>query len=172
VKKLISRQIDYKDIRPGDIGVCKGSGFIYNLFKPLLKVFFPYWDGWGWHTFFVAFKNSDGWQIFEELGTGADVSPLSSFENMRFYRWFEPDHKLIMQFILEYQGRKYDVELYFHTLLQYLSLRFLNIFIPKVKNKKYTCWELVCEFCKFSGKELVPDKICPLLPDMIKKLSI
>jgi len=168
-------QIEYSQIRPGDIVEFKGSGLVFNLLSPVIKLCFRDWNRWGWHLAIVSHKLNGDWMIFEELGTGAQISKLSNtpIENLRFYRWFdvEPDYNHIIDFEETYQGEAYDVQLYFWTAIQYFAMRLFHRRVNKILNHRWTCWELVCEFCGKMGKPLVPLMVCPILPDLLRKLE-
>jgi len=157
-------------MRVGDILVFKGEGLLYEILSRLLKLFEWQWDRWGWHTAFVVY----GGQMCESKAQGICLSPIKCDpQNVRVYRWFDkpPNPQKVNAYLTSHLGKRYDVAIYFFTMLQYLIRHFWNRRIPRLLDDRYTCWENVSQFCDFMGKPLQSEYDCPLLPDMLRNLE-
>lgn len=161
-------RIPLEQIRPGDILVFKGSGPLFAVLSRILKVFELKWDRWGWHVGFVASED----KLCESIAEGIVLSPLNKYppEETRAYRWFDvqPERTKIVIYVTDHLGKKYDVAIYFWTMMQYLFRHFWNRRIPRLLDDRYTCWENVFQFCECMGKQIGAEYDCPMLPDMLK----
>jgi len=141
-----------------------------------LKLFERWWDGWGWHLSIAWKKAGNGWYILEATGDGVEVNFYRNkylFTDTRIYQWFAtpPTRKVMDKFYREHIGKKYDVAIYFWTALQYLFRHFWNKRIPRLLDDRYTCWELVFEFCDEMGKPLGSKYDCPIITDFVKAMT-
>lgn len=156
----------------GDIIEFKRQGFVSALLGGFLKLFERDWDGWGWHLAIAWEAAHDGWFILEARhGVEINYFPNRFLkENTRFYRWLSvpPTMRKMNKFLSEHAGKSYDVTVYFWTALQYLIRHYFNHRIPRLLDDKFTCWELVFEFCDIMGKPVSSKYDCPILIDFIK----
>lgn len=166
-------KIESKDIRPGDVLIFKGQGFLYTWLSWLLKLINPSWDRWGWHMAVVVWWNGKDWIVLEATWPEVCLTPLMEMGEFRVYRWFEvqPDYKPIADFVKDNLGKRYDVLLYPWTAVQYLFRHFWNRPVPRLLDDQFTCWELFCEFAEAMGKPIVSKYDCPILPDIQKALE-
>ncbi len=172
-------RIDIKDIRPGDIIVVKREGPLSAILSFILKRFESSWDRWGWHTCFVSrhtcfvSRFTDQWIICEAAGEGVIESPLSKYAEVRAYRWFDPQlgQTPIDAFVAKHKGDQYDVLCYFWTATQYLIRHIWNREIPRLLDDRYTCWELVFQFCADNGKPIDAAYDCPIITDLLRAMG-
>lgn len=163
------------DIKRGYIVEFKLRGFAFRVLASLLKFFERDWDKWGWHLAIAYEKSGDGWYILEARAGGTEINYYPNFylkEHTRSYQWLdkEPRKKRMAEFLALYQGKKYDVAIYFWTTLQYLIRHYFNHRIPRLLDDRFTCWELVSEFCEHFGKPIESKYDCPMITDILGKL--
>jgi len=160
------------DVKLGDIIEFKGSGPTYQVISRLLKLFERWWDRWGWRTAFVCGRSSNGPLICHAVGgKGVVVEPLAyNGGTWRVHTWFDkpPTQEAVDKYVNSVLGLKYDVAIYFWTMLQYVVRHFFNRRIPRLLDYRYTCWENVFFMCRQLGKPLASIYDCPLITDMIK----
>ena len=141
----------------------------------LLKLFTPSWDKWGWHLAIAWERVFDGWMILEALSGGVQVKFHSDKELMattRNYKWLTNTDELTAHALLkEFQGKKYDVAVYFFTALAIIIRHYFNRPIPKLLDSSYTCWELVQEFCCEMGRPICSKYDVVIITDMIEALK-
>ena len=161
-------------MKPGDIVEFKRSGPTSFILGNLLWLFEHWWDKWGWHLG-IAYRpdRSGGWYILEATDTGVNVNyyRVEYIEkNTRCHTWLDqiPTPEQFEKFYHDYLGKKYDVAIYFWTALQYLVRHFWNRRIPRLLDDRYTCWELVFEFCDDMGKRITSRYDCPIITDFLK----
>jgi hypothetical protein len=159
------------EIRPGDIIVFQGDGFLFEVLSRLLKLFERNYERWGWHTAFVFAQDSYGWIICEALVGGVTTNYLDTSRSFRVYRWFASPPWRLREFICQYIGCRYDILLYPWTAVQYLIRHYWNRPIPRLLDNKFTCWELVAEMCESMGKPIVSKYDCPIITDILKALE-
>ena len=81
------------------------------------------------------------------------------------------------------------MEVYFRTMIQYLTLRFVEylqntfvpwhkfaISLPRVLDDRYTCWELVYKFARVMGKPIqesagLSASRYPLISDFVRAMK-
>ena len=165
-------------INRGYIVEFKRKGLLPAILSKILRLFERDWDGWGWHLAIVweESKLSDGWYILEALINGVEINYYSNeylSDNARIYKWLEkaPTKKALARFLQSHITRKYDVGIYIWTTLQYLMRHYFNRKIPRLLDERYTCWELVFEFCEEMGKPISSKYDCPLVTDFLKAIT-
>ena len=162
-------------MQPGYILIFKGQGFIFRVLSWLLKQFEKGYVAWGWHlAIAVEYHKQKGWLIAESIAGGVTLSWLDQKkQHFRSYKWFDQHihSSEVRRFIADRAGCSYDVGCYFWTMLQYLVLHFLNHSLPRVLNRRYSCWELIFEFCREMGKPLQPLHRYPLISDFMKGMK-
>jgi hypothetical protein len=158
-----------------DIVEFKREGLASTILGAVLKVFCPSWDGWGWHLAIAWEKAYDGWIIFESTGSGVGLNLHYQKElskKTRCYGWLDClDEKKMNESYQNHIGKKYDVAVYFWTAAQYLFRHFWNRRIPRLLDDRFTCWELVSEFCEEMGKPIESKYDCPMLPDILQNIK-
>lgn len=179
------------EIKLGDIIVFKGKGLVYTILGTILKLFERDWDKWGWHIGFLSREDPFyGWMVCEATADGVQENPLNDRE-CRNYHWLDtPDQSKINRFVNKHLGEKYDVAVYFFTMIQYLLLRviegFQNRFIPwhkftisfpRILDDRWTCWEVLFWFCRSMGKPIQESlghtaTRYPMITDLTKALEL
>ena len=156
----------------------KRVGFVSFIIGSLLKVFEHKWDGWGWHLAVAWERVFDGWILLEAVAKGVSLNFHSDKElsaNTRSYHWFDKPLTFIdedaVAFYYRHIEKKYDVAVYLWTALQYFARHLLNHRVPRLLDDRFTCWELVSEFCDEMGKPVESKYDCPMLPDILKQLQ-
>jgi hypothetical protein len=158
----------------------KKGGLVACTIGLVLKIFEPKWDFWGWHLAIVwsqGFSNQGehGWYLLESIGRGVVLGFHTDRElvsQSRCHNWFDKvDEVKAKQFATDHLGKSYDVAIYFWTAFQYLVRHFWNRRIPRLLDDKYTCWELVSEFCDDQGKPICSKYDCPMITDILKQLG-
>ena len=165
--------VSKSEIRPGDIIMFKGNDIGYRLLSPILKLFNPKWDRWGWHLALTCYKLDDTWRICEAIGDGVTVSKLNMDSDFRVYRWFDvaPEPTKIIEFVNKHYGDKYDIAVYFFTALAYLLRHYWGHRIPFLFDNRWSCWELTFYFCAMMGKPLAESYDFPMITDFIKVMD-
>ena len=165
--------VSKSEIRPGDIIMFKGNDIGYKLLSPILKLFNPDWDRWGWHLAFTCYKLDDEWRICESIGKGVTVSLLDMSSDFRVYRWFDvaPEPTKIIEFVSKHYGDRYDIAIYFWTALAVIIRHYINHPIPKMLDDNYSCWELVQEFTEYMNKPIISKYDVVLITDIIKVIN-
>jgi hypothetical protein len=165
-------------IQIGDILVFKGNGFIYRVLGSILKLFDPSWDGWGWHVGFATTKStSEGCVVCEALASGVQENFYTpdkfTSDKVRVYRWIKPppSEVKVQDFIEKHVGKKYDVAIYLWTALQYLLRHYWNRRIPKLLDHRFSCWELLGEFCDDMDKPIVSKYDVIIITDIMDELN-
>jgi len=166
---------DVARIKRGDLVEFKRRGPVSFIMGGLLKLLDRTWDGWGWHLAIVWEKSdlSDGWYILEALAGGVEANYYSLDDlktRCRVYHWLDamPAVEQLDQFLNGHIKKSYDVAIYFWTTLQYLVRHFFNRRIPRLLDDRYTCWELVFEYCEEMGKPIGTKYDCPMIDDFIR----
>ncbi len=169
-------RIEKSEIRAGDVIVFKGEGYIFRLCSLLFSVLDSSWRKRDWKPWHVAFLTQMDSIICEATAKGVVLTPLFKYEGKewRCYRWFSesPRDIDIARFLGYYYGKKYDVLLYFWTLVQYIFRHYWNRPIPRLLDDRFTCWELVASFAEDMGKPLQSKYDCPTLPDILNALEV
>jgi len=160
-----------------DIVIYKGNGPAFRVLSWVLGLFETEWDGWGWHMGFVCSEGEDP-DILEAVAGGVRRVPLSQslgFVNgCRSYSWLEPlpDQDKAEEWITKHIGSRYDIQIYFWTVVQYLFRHFLNKRIPRMLDDRFTCWELVFEFAEDMGQPIGSKYDCPILTDFLRAAGV
>jgi hypothetical protein len=168
------REISLSEARRGDILVHKGEGIVFEILSRFLRLFESWWDRWGWHMSFVVLRVMNQLTIAEarELFTGCrEITTQTS--NIRCYRYFDevPDLEATSVYLTNSMGKRYDVAVYFFTMIQYLVLHFRNKSLPRILDDRYTCWELVFDYCTEMGKPITTIRKYPILTDFLKEIK-
>ena len=166
-------------IEVGNLVEFKRRGPVSFLLGSLLKMLDHKWDFWGWHLAIVWEKSdlSDGWYILEALAGGVETN-YYSLEDLasrcRVFHWLDevPAKETLAEFLKGHINKKYDVAVYFWTSLQYLIRHFFNRRIPRLLDERFTCWELVFEFCEELGKPIGSKYDCPMISDFANVVGI
>jgi len=169
-------------MKVGDIIEFRRRGLVSGLLGGILGLFERDWDGWGWHMG-VAWQDSKvgdsnvGWYVLEALSGGVEVNFYTSQyleENTRGWQWLEesPSRERMDKFLSDYVNKKYDVVVYFWTMLQYLVRHYFNRRIPRLLDERYTCWELAFWFCREMGRPIQSIYDCPLISDAIRAFKV
>jgi len=167
-------------IKPANQLLHKGGGPVYEILSRIIKLFYWWWDGWGWHMSWIVYIEVNG-EIVDELemksrdnhlqipdnviimiaeaqGRGFQVRELTMREQVRVYNWFpEPPHPAeISEWIENHLGWKYDSVVYFWTglqrIMQKFHLDFITSFLGRIINKWWMCWEAWFAFARDFGK--------------------
>jgi hypothetical protein len=172
-------EIPVTEVRPGDILLCDGSGFIFSVLSFLISIFDSGWRKLKrkpWHCRLVVSGYGRAAIVLEALAGGVvektiDSIPLSK---QRAYRWFkEPiNMDFLSTWVDAHLGKPYDVMAYFSTAAQYLLRAIWNRRIPRLLDDRYTCQELIMEFCEDAGKPMQSKRDCPMITDLCKSLGI
>lgn len=162
-------------IEVGNLVEFKRHGPVPFLLGGLLKMLDHKWNGWGWHLAIVWEKSclNKGWYIMEALAGGVEINYYSMNDittRCRIHHWLdqEPTSEQMAKFLKEHLNMSYDVTIYFWTTLQYLVRHFFNRRIPRLLDARFTCWELVFEFCEELGKPIGSKYDCPMISDFIR----
>ena len=163
-------------MKRGDIVEFKREGIASAVLGSVLKIFERDWDAWGWHLGIAWEETNGGWYILEALGSGVETNIyLDEYlkENTRNYSWLddEPSQQKLLEFLTDHLNQKYDVAVYLWTSLQYLVRHFFNHRIPRLLDERWTCWELVFEFCEDMGKRIGSKYDCPMITDFLKAIK-
>jgi hypothetical protein len=170
-------RIDYRFLQPADILEYKrGKGFcVSGVLGRLLQIVDRKYDGWGWHVSIAWVRTTKGWFILEATSRGVQLNHYT-FEYLerttRAYRWFDepPDRQEMTDFALAHLGKPYDVAVYFWTGIAIL-LRRAGVRLPKLIDRRYTCWELVQEFSFEMDDPIIPREDVIIISDLIKSLE-
>lgn len=168
-----------RGLEPGDILLFERNtdDKIAEILSWMLRQLDGYWDGWGWHMGYVYDILTDGSIVVAEAKIGHGVKlvkyqGINSLGEVRVYRWIDNVNLSILEnFTLAHLGCAYDLACYFWTGMQLLVRQFLGGYIQRIKNDRYTCWDLVCDMAQAMGQPLQPTRKYPLITDMIKMLS-
>jgi len=175
---IIVNQIDHS-LKIGDILLFRRNpdSKVAGLLARFLKKMYGFWDGWGWHMAYIYDIATDGSVIIAEAKIGHGVQ-LTKYVHpfllgeIRIYRFTKRvDQSVIERYTQTRIGCSYDIWCYFWTALQLISNRLLGYSIPIINNNKYTCWELVCDMMRSTGKPLQPIEKYPVLPAMVEVLN-
>lgn len=165
-------------IQAGDNVLWKGQGFIFNILSFILGLMFPEWRKrkWKpWHVGYVVKVYADGMIVVcEAIAKGIEYVTYSSIWDMgdyRIYYWLDnPNPNKIKKYASQHIGLPYDSLAYVWTILGGLSMKlFKHPF--RIVNKPKMCWENLCEFDRFMGKQLQPAHEPCLINRMIEILE-
>lgn len=158
-------------MKTNDIVEFKRKGFVSFVLGGLLKILVPSWDGWGWHLGIAWGAKADGWWILEAKANGVVINwyPTRALLNTRSHTWLdEVDGREKREFLLFHSGKKYDIAIYFWTALAIIIRHFWNRPIPKLLDNRFSCWELVAEYCAAMNKPIVSKYDVIIITDILK----
>jgi hypothetical protein len=159
------RRINFSEIRPGDVLVFKGKGFLFECLSKIIKLKVHDWDKWGWHMAPVVEVDTfmDAQLPKLKLSKISDYNP----KNIRAYRIkeTEPEQSQLDDFVNYTLGRSYDWLVYFLTAFAILLRP--KIDFPRVINRTYDCWETAWEFADFIDADITHEYNYPFITDMI-----
>ena len=166
-------------MRKGNIIAFKGRGFTFTILSFLLSIFDKEWRGEDWKPWHLAIawaRAYGGWYILEATGAGVKINFYDNKfleSNTRSWEWLgeKPDSDKMAQFLKEHILKRYDVAVYFWTIAQYLVRHYFHHSLPLVLNNRYSCWELVDEWCDEMGKPWAPKYGFPLITDFLKAVK-
>ncbi len=164
-------------ILKSDLVVFQGGGTVFQILSRLIKIFNPWWNRWGWHTAIVWRQGIGGWFLLEATGQGVQEKFYTNIylrEHTLIYHWLPkcPAQRKMDKFFEEHILKHYDVTSYFWTTLQYLIRHYFNHRIPRLLDDRYTCWELIFEFCEKMGREIGSRYDCPMITEMVKAFLV
>jgi hypothetical protein len=129
-----------------------------------------------WHVRLVVSGYGRTATVLDALAKGVEEKPIDSIplDKQQAYRWFDDsiNADFLKKWVEAHIGKRYDVLAYFWTAAQYLARAIFNRYIPRLLDDKYTCWELIMEFCEDAGKPMNSKRDCPLITDLCKALGI
>ncbi len=166
-------------MKAGDIVTFRGKGPVFGFFNILLNLFDDYWrslDWKPWHMGILWQETYGGWYVLEAIGQGVKINYYSTEhlkDNTRCWDWLDGEASMEkrFEFLRGHIDKRYDVGIYFWTMLQYLVRHYFNHRIPRLLDERFTCWELVSEWCEFMEKPIHSKYDCPLITDILKNLE-
>ena len=180
-------RVAHDKILVGDILVFKRKGFISGVLGWVLWLVERRWDRWGWHmgVAWMASKHQNSRWILEGTSDGVRVGLLSEDKlktEIRAYRWLDnpPSDEVMEEFMARTLDEGYDVWVYLWTFCQRLQrwvLRHLRLprslwLLPRIRNRRYTCWELAFYFARKMGKPIGDIDRYPVLTDFLKAVQV
>lgn len=178
-------------IRIGDTIIFKGGGPLRGTLAPILKLFEPHWDMWGWHMAKVIDvvpdkkEQYDGVTVLEAVFPRVRTNTLNNINTeFRVYHVFTKklNKERLSTFVEERAGHydsqgnwilgsKYDALVYVFTTIQHIFIRVFKTRIPRLVNDSYSCWELAAEFDDCFGKPWISEYCIehkyPLITDFL-----
>lgn len=168
-------QIEFKDIKPGDVILCKRGkqDKIGTILSLLLKIFYPHWDMYGWHLAVVTAPRDNDWVVIEASWPVVRLNRLSEMGEYRAYRWLDkqPECWMVERFVESHLDLPYDVKKYIWTFIAGILSKRFHINIGRWDDENYYCWELAEEFVECMGKPFTTKNETLLLPDIQKLLE-
>ena len=158
------------DLQNGDIVLTAYDNPIMKPLKWLLGRLIPEYGRlplkW-WHMAFVVDCRNE--TICEGWFPKVRLAPLSNHRCYKVYRWFtEPPAKIdIDRFVKRYLGKRYDFLCYVWTIAYYMTGERL----PRIYNRRFTCWELVADLCLWFGEPWADMFAYPLITDFIREMG-
>lgn len=154
-------------IQPGSIILFKGKGFLFQVLSRIIQLKYPWWDRWGWHmALTVGYFSEYGWMVAEATGIGVEYSSIDDKKQpYRVINWCDDDisdHR-VLTYVDSRLLCKYDKWAYIWTALQVLFP-----WVPRIVNRRYTCWEFVYEFCREMGHAVQQPHKYPMITDILK----
>lgn len=164
------------ELQRGDIIIFKGKGPVFNILSTILSLFDKEWrqSPWkGWHMAFISDEVGGAYTIGESVSKGITEAWLDETRDLKVYRWLdkEPSRYKVQKFLLDRAYSRYDIGIYFWTMLFYLVRHYFNHPIPKLLDDRFSCWEGAGEFCAEMGKPVVSKYDTFFITDMLKALS-
>jgi hypothetical protein len=163
-------------MKVGDIVLFRGKGFVFSIFNVLLCLLDIFWRKQPkpryWHMGIAWFQDRYGWYLIEGYAPVVRLHYYShiELEHTKRFSWLgkSPSEKFKRSFEKKYLGKKYDVAIYFWTMLAYLIRHYWNRRIPRLLDNSYTCWELGDAFCDELNKPWQDEFDCVILTDFLK----
>ena len=163
-------------MRAGYIIEFKRKGIVSAVLGGILKLFDHDYDGWGWHVAIAWAKAYDGWFVVEACALGVKANYYSDKyleRNTRAWKWFETPllNEQMNKFLQANIDKAYDIAIYFWTSVAIIVRHYFNHPIPKLLDQRFSCWELVAEFCADMGKPIVSKYDVVIISDIVKALK-
>jgi len=158
-----------EEVRRGDIIVWKREGILSCLLSLLIKtVKEPKYDRWCWHTTPMITDTQFLDAQFPSLKLTSFIDKKYKDKEFRVYRIFEapPHANKLNKFAKDKIGCGYDFIAYILTALAVLLRP--KIDIPRIINKKLTCWETAWEFADEMGLDITDDYDYPFITDLLR----
>lgn len=172
-------RIDIKDIRPGDIVLFKGNGFLFTMLSFILSMLDKEWRllKWKpWHVGFIAYQDNSEWMICESLAGGITVNPLSKYDpdKYRIYRWLDetPFIEHVKEYVKDHLGCPYDPLVYLWVIGVTLIDKIFHVNIGVWENESYMCWENVEEFLETMGQPICKKNKTVTISDISRCLGL
>jgi hypothetical protein len=133
------------DLKRGDILEFAGNRKKWSLsgvLAAILRRCSPKWSGWGWHLAIVMLRLHNEYMILEATPQGAQLRLLSSIHgdfNIHRFLSYEPHINTMLKAARTLSGARYDYLAYIWTAIYILT----GGHIPRIIDRRYTCWELV-----------------------------
>lgn len=158
-------RVPLSEARPGDVLIFKRDGLISSVLSWLIqKIKEPNWDRWGWHMCPVVDYNGNYMDAqFPKL----NLSNIKDIKGkVRCYRvlYSPPPKYLIDAFLNNTLNTPYDIFIYLWT-----ALWALNVPIPRIINRSYSCWETTFAALECWGYDIDwTDLNYPFITDFLK----
>lgn len=164
------------ELQRGDIILYRGTGKVFRILSFALGLFDKNWRKlqWKpWHMAFVADEVANMYTIGESVSKGVTEAWLNPDADFRVYRWFneEPVYLEVKMFLLDRAYCRYDLTIYLHTLVFYIIRHFFNRPIPKLLDNRYSCWELVGEFCNEMQEPIASKYDTFFITDILREIA-
>jgi hypothetical protein len=167
---LTLKRGDILEFRAGKLNTISG------ILAALLKRFRPDWTAWGWHLCVVFCRLYNDYLIIEAAPSGVRLVLLSEMRTeYKIHRLLpcEPRFYTMLQAVKMLNGAQYDYIAYLWTALYIIT----GGRLPRIANKRFTCWELVYQIYELIGYPLALDYQYPVIADfealaMEKELKI
>jgi len=160
---MILKRGDVLEFKAGKLKSLSG------LLAALLKRYNPDWTAWGWHLGVVYCRLYNDYLIIEAAPSGVRLVLLSELRGqISIHRLlpYEPRFYTMTNAVKKLNGERYDYIAYIWTALYIITGRRL----PRVVNRRLTCWELVYRLYDLIGYPLALDYQYPVISDF-EKLS-
>ena len=153
-------------LKRGDILEFKAGKLasISGLLAALLKRFNPEWTAYGWHLSVVFCRLYNDYLIIDAAPAGVRLVLLSEMKaGYKMHRLLpcEPRFYTMLNAVKKLNGARYDYIAYIWTALYIITGRRL----PRIANKRFTCWELVYQIYGLIGYPLALDYQYPIIAD-------
>lgn len=160
-------------MKAGDIVLFHRKGPVSFLLGNLLKLIDKNYNGEYWHTGILWLREYDGWLVLEALASGVELMYHSTKQLEKeadVFPWLDesPDKDRMQKFFDEYQGKPYDIIIYFWIALALIIRHYWNKPIPRLLDNRFCCWELCAEFFEFMGKPIVSKYDIAIITDIVK----
>jgi len=159
-------------LKRGDILEFKADKLtsLSGILAVLLKRFYPDWTGYGWHMSVVFCRLYNDYLIIEAAASGVRLVLLSDMcGEYKIHRLlpYEPRFYTMLSAVKKLTSARYDYIAYIWTAIYIIT----GGRLPRIANRRYTCWELVYQIYELIGYPLALDYKYPVIADF-EKLSI